>query len=368
MSSGAQIALVAGLAGIACALAGVFLVLRRMAMMADAISHAILPGIVAGYVMAKGPSVIWGFIGAALAGLLTVFLVESLTKSKRVKEDSAIGLVFPILFALGVVVVSKYFANVHIDTDAVLYGEIAFAPFDTLVIGGRDLGPQSAWVLGGLTLFNVIFLAAFYKELKLSTFDPGLAVTLGFMPVLLHYMLMGVVAVTTVGAFSAVGAILSVALIIVPPVTASLLTKRLPTMVGFAMVIGCGSALLGYALAATLDVSISGMIATTLGAVFGIVLLVAPGQGVIAQEIRKIRQRTQFATEMLIIHLATHAKTPTQSQESTLLHLETELGWPAEKAARIAGRAVQQGLVSLEDGTLSLTAEGMVAARIASER
>jgi manganese/zinc/iron transport system permease protein len=368
VSTFAQIALVAMAAGLSCALAGVFLVLRRMAMMADAISHAILPGIVGGYVLAKGPNIFLGFVGATLAGLLTVFLVEALTNSRRVKQDSAIGLVFPALFALGVLVVSKFFANVHIDTDAVLYGEIAFAPFDTLTIGGRDLGPQSLWVLGGLTLVNAIFLAVFYKELKLSTFDAGLAATLGFLPGLLHYLLMGIVAVTTVGAFSAVGAILSVALIIVPPVTASLLTRRLPALIGVSMVIGAGSALLGYQLASAWNVSISGMIATALGAVFGVVLLAAPQQGLVAQMLRRHRQRTQFATEMLVVHLAAHEATPQQQQESTFLHLEQELGWETNRAAQIVAKAEQQGLVLSKDGAMVLTPAGKALAGTVSDR
>lgn len=368
MSSSLQIALVAVAAGLSCALAGVFLVLRRMAMMADAISHAILPGLIGGYVLARGPNIIVGFIGATLAGLLTVFLVESLTKSRRVKQDVAIGLVFPILFAAGVLVVSKYFANVHIDTDAVLYGEIAFAPFDTLVVKGVDLGPQSLWVLLSLTLLNAIFLLLFYKELKISTFDAGLAAALGFLPGLIHYALMGLVAVTTVGAFSAVGAILSVALIIVPPVTASLLTKKLPALIFLSMVVGASSALLGYGLATLWNVSISGMIATTLGGVFAISLLIAPERGVISQMIKRRRQKTQFATEMLVIHLSTHESTLEQERENTILHLEQELGWDSERAQTIVNRAVQLGVVNNEDGSLHLTDKGRSLASFVATR
>lgn len=363
MSSAAQIALVAVAAGIACALAGVFLVLRRMAMMADAISHSILPGLVAGYVLAQGPNIFMGFLGATVAGLLTVFLVETLTKSRRLKQDSAIGLVFPILFSIGVLVVSKYFANVHIDTDAVLFGEIAFAPFDTFSAFGRELGPQSLWVLSGLAVFNALFIALFYKELKLSTFDAGLAASLGFLPSLLHYLIMCVVAVTTVGAFSAVGAILAVALIIIPPITASLLVKRLGPMIAMSLVFGASCALIGYGLATIWNVSISGMIATTLGGVFSIVLLAAPRTGLIAQAVMHLKQRTQFATEMLVVHLASHEGTPQQAQENTLLHLERELGWHAERAAFIVSRASARGLVTLKDGALALTNTGLQLAR-----
>jgi len=376
------VAIVALAAGVACALAGVFLVLRRMAMMADAISHAILPGLVGGYVLDaqlsraetghgeghSAPSILLGFLGATAAGLLTVALVEALTKSRRMKEDSAIGLVFPVLFAIGVWIISRFYGNVHIDTDAVLYGELAFAPFDTLTVAGRDWGPQSFWVLAALTVLNALFLATFYKELKLSTFDAGLAATLGFMPVLMHYFLMGVVAVTTVGAFSAVGAILSVALIIVPPVTASLLTQRLAVLIGLSVLIGAVAGVGGYAVSAIWDVSPSGMIASVLGVIFGTVLMVAPKQGLVAQAIRRRRQRTQFALEMLVVHLSTHENTPQQDQESTLLHLEQELGWNTEKAAWIAARAEREGLIQNRDGGLTLTSAGHNLARTIAAR
>jgi manganese/zinc/iron transport system permease protein len=184
----------------ACALIGSFLLLRRMAMMADAISHAILPGLVAGYVLARGPNLVLGALGAAAAGLTTVVLVELLLKSGRVKQDAAIGLVFPAMFALGTFLVTKYFANVHLDADAILYGEIAFAPFDLLIIGDRSYGPQPLWILGGLTAINLVFILLFYKELKLTTFDGAFAATIGLAPAIMHYALMTMVSLTTVGA------------------------------------------------------------------------------------------------------------------------------------------------------------------------
>lgn len=366
MSADLQISLVAVAAGVACALVGVFLVLRRMAMMADAISHAILPGIVAGYVLAHGPNLLLGFLGATASGLLTVVLVEALSKG-HLKHDAAIGLVFPVLFALGVFVVSKYFANVHIDTDAVLYGEIAFAPFDTLVVGGRDIGPKSFWVLAALALVAALFLTALYKELKLATFDPGLAQSLGFRPRLLHYLLMALVAVTTVGAFSAVGAILSVALLIVPPVVASLLTQRLSPMIALSVAVGAVAAIVGHRTASWINVSISGMIATALGVFFGAALLLAPGRGLLAQWARRRAQRVRFATEMLLVHLATHQDTPLRTEECSLPHLEGELGWRPEDASRIVQRAERLGLVEREGMLLSLTESGRRRAALVAE-
>ena len=368
MNTNAVIALVAVFAASACALAGVFLVLRRMAMMADAISHAILPGLVAGYVLARGPNLLAGFLGAAAAGLLTVVLVEALAKSRRINEDAAIGVVFPALFALGVFVISKYLSNVHIDTDAVLFGEIAFTPFDTLQIGGRDYGPQALWVLGGLTLVNGLFLALFYKELKLSTFDTGLAAALGFAPALLHYALMAVVAVTTVGALSAVGAILVVALLIVPAATASLLTRRLPVMIALSLVIGISGALSGFFLAVFWNVSISGMIAAMLGILFGAALLGAPQQGLVAQAVRRGRQRHQFAAEMLVVHLATHEGTDSEAVESAPAHLEKELNWQPQAAQRTIDQAKDDGLIAQRGDSLHLTEQGRTLADQVAER
>jgi manganese/zinc/iron transport system permease protein len=364
MNTNLIIALVAVLAASACALAGVFLVLRRLAMMGDAISHAGFAG-PGGRLLDRAsrrsgwPARTFRDVsGRDGAGVLTVVLVEALTKSQRVKEDAAIGIVFPALFALGVFVISQNFRNVHLDTDAVLFGEIALAPFDTLILGGRDYGPQALWILGTLTLANALFLALFYKELKLSTFDPGLAAALGFAPALLHYALMTGVAVTTVGALSAVGAILVVALLIVPPVTASLLTRRLPLVIALSLAVGVAGALSGFGLALLWNVSISGMIAAMLGALFGATLLLAPEQGLVAQAVRRRRQRHQFATEMLVVHLATHENTEAEARESAVAHLEKELNWEPQTVQRILARAGDAGLIARQNGSLQLTPRG----------
>ena len=346
-----------------CALIGSFLVLRKMAMMADAISHAILPGLVAGYFVARGPNLLAGFLGAAAAGMLTVSLVELLNRTGRVKEDAAIGLVFPALFALGTFLVSKFFANVHLDADAVLYGEIAFAPFDRLVVGGYDVGPLSLYVLGALTLLNLLFVVVFYKELKLATFDPGLAATLGFSPVLIHYALMALVSLTTVGAFTAVGAILVVALLIVPAATAYLLTDRLAVMIALAVLAGVLSAVAGYGLALLLDASIAGAMATTAGLLFVAALLFSPRHGLLARRARRRRQKREFATDMLLVHLLNHAGQPEQERESSAAHLQSDLGWAAQFADMAVGQATKAGLVARTGDQLALTPAGFHHAR-----
>lgn len=368
MSSSVAIALVAVATASACALCGVFLVLRRMAMMADAISHSILPGLVAGWVVSNGPNLATGFLGATGSGLATVFFVEALTKSRRVKEDAAIGIVFPALFGLGVFLVTKYFADVHLDTDAILFGEIAYAPYDPFKWNGYELGPKSLWVLGAMTVVNAAFLRILYKELKVSTFDPQLSRSLGLSPTPLHYSLMALVAITTVGAFSAVGAILAVALIIVPPITASLLTERLRTIIIFSLVIGASCGLAGYWIADKLDVSISGMIATTLGLAFTAAFLFAPKRGVVAQFALRHRQQQRFLAEMLVVHLEAHEGTAEQAEESRFEHLVSELEWPENQARIAVKNATRLGWLRMTDGELALTQSGRDAAAFVRER
>jgi manganese/zinc/iron transport system permease protein len=345
-----------------CALVGSFLILRRMAMMSDAISHAILPGLVFAYFLAQGPSLVVGVFGASLAGVVTVLLVEALQRTGLVKSDAAIGIVFPALFALGTFVVSRYFADVHLDADAILFGEIAFAPFDRLIIGGTDYGSQPMIVLGALTVMNLALLVLFYKELKLSTFDPGLSAALGFSPVLLHYGLMAAVSMTTVGAFSAVGAILVVALMIVPAATAYLLTDRLALMIGLSVGAGIISAISGYYLAVFMDVSISGMMTVTAGGLFGLAALFSPSHGLVARAVQRSKLRERFAADLLVMHLA-HHRTAAESFDS----LAQELNWSPSWLEKIIRRGESERTIAVDSRTVQLTELGRQAAeRIAA--
>ncbi|MGB3330517.1 MAG: metal ABC transporter permease, partial [Thermomicrobiales bacterium] len=332
MTSGTVILLTAIMCATACSLLGTFLVLRRMAMMTDAVSHAILPGLVFGYWISADSNLITGTIGATLAALLTVTFVEALSRSGRVDTSAAMGIVFPAMFALGTVLVSRYFTHVHLDADAILMGNIEFSIFDRLVIADRDLGPRSLWIMGILLVVNALFLLLFFKELKLSTFDPALAAALGFSPVLIQYALMTVLSMTTVGAFTAVGAILVVALVVVPAATAYLLTDHLPTMIGLSVAVGVVSAWSGYELALQLDLSVSGAMAMMTGVCFLLALLLSPSQGLIARIRRRGRNARRFAIDLMIAHLLTHEATGTQGPESTIGHIAAALRWTSGEA------------------------------------
>ncbi|NBB73392.1 MAG: metal ABC transporter permease [Bacteroidetes bacterium] len=363
-----EIQLVAVVVAVACALPGVFLILRRMAMMSDAISHAILPGIVVGFFITESLGSPLLIVAAALTGLLTVALVELVERTKLVKEDAAIGIVFPVLFSLGVILIARYAGDVHLDTDVVLLGELAFAPFDRFTAFGLDLGPRALWVMGAALGLNALFLALFYKELKLATFDAGLAATLGFMPGALHYALMSLVSLTAVSAFDAVGSILVVALMVGPPATAYLLTDRLAVMVGLSAGTGALGAIGGYWLAHALDASIAGAMATMTGVLFGAAVLFAPERGVVARWRRRRRQTWRFAEQMLAIHLLQHENTPEAERECRVGHLQEHLGWAASFAERVVHRAARHGTIERQNGRLRLTDPGRTVAEDALER
>ncbi|HWV23150.1 MAG TPA: metal ABC transporter permease [Thermomicrobiales bacterium] len=368
MTSGVVILLTGVLCAAACALLGTFLILRREAMMTDAISHAILPGLVAGYWIASGPNLLTGVVGATGAALLTVALVEALQRTRRIEGGEAMGIVFPAMFALGTVIVSRSFSNAHLDTDAILYGNIEFSSFERFAIAGHDLGPSSLWLMSVLLVVNVTFLFLFYKELKLTTFDPGLAATIGLSPVLIHYGLMFVLSMTTVGAFTAVGAILVVALVIVPAATAYLLTDDLFEMIVGSAMIGALSAVSGYWLAIWWDASVSGGIVTMTGVFFGLALLFSPTEGLVARARRTRVNRQRFAVDMLLMHLSTHELTPDAPSESSIGHISAALHWTPGETAGTIRRAVDRNLASRTNGTVVLTNQGRDAVRTLLDR
>lgn len=344
----------------ACALPGVFLVLRRTAMMSDAISHTVLLGIVLAYFVVQDLSSPLLIVGAAATGLLTVWLVELLSRTGLVKEDAAIGLVFPALFSLAVILISRFARGVHLDVDMVLLGELAFAPFDRLILFGLDL-PRALVVMGVILLINLAFLLLFYKELKLATFDPGLAATLGFAPALLHYALMGLVSVTAVGAFDAVGSILVVALMVTPAAAAYLLTDDLRKMLLLSVALGAASAVAGYWLARSIDGNIAGAMATMAGVFFLAVLLFAPTRGLVAVAQRRVRQRWEFALAMLAVHLLQHEGET--SDENRVDHLVEHIRWQPAFAEQVVRYAERKGAVRRQAGRLHLTDAGRLLAQ-----
>ncbi len=268
MSASLEIQLIAALTAAGCAIPGVFLLLRKMSMVSDSITHTILLGIVLAFFAVNDLSSPFLLIGAAIMGPITVWITELLSKTKTVSEDAATGIVFPLLFSIAVILITKYAGTAHLDTDSVLLGELAFAPFDRMVLFGYDLGAKGLYISGCLLVINIVFTSVFYKELQVVSFDPVLAAVMGFSPAVVHYSLMTAASLTAVGAFEAVGSVLVTAFMIAPAASAYLLTENLKKMIFIAVGIGLASGILGYHTALLYDVSIAGCMACWTGVFF----------------------------------------------------------------------------------------------------
>lgn len=360
-----EVLLLALVTSVACALPGVFLVLRRMALMSDAISHALLPGIVVAFLLTQDLASPLMLVFAVLTGLVTVSLTELLSRTKLIAEDAAIGLVFPFLFSVGVLLVALYTGNIHLDMDAVMLGELAFAPFDRLVWDGLDLGPKGLWLMSAILAVNILFLTLFFKELKLSAFDPGLAAVLGFSPLVLHYGLMLLVSVTAVGAFDSVGSILVVALMIAPGSTAYLLTHRLGPLLVLSAVIAMAASALGFAAAILTDTSIAGAIAVANGIFFLAAFLFAPQRGVLWQWQSREAKRLELGIRLLLVHLLHHEGGAEGPRECRRDHLLDHINWSQGFADRVVNAALQKRLVLEKGALLVLTAAGLEQAKAA---
>ena len=277
MSYQFEVILVLASVGAACAVPGVFLVLRRVALVADAISHVLLFGIVLAYFVTRDLGSPWLFFGATASGVLTVALVELLRRSDRLAEDAAIGLVFPALFAAGTLLASLFLRSTHLDVDSVLLGFAEFSPTDR--IAWFDVLPRAVVVLTAIFAVELALVVLFFNELKLATFDAALASTFGFAPMLLHYGLMTMTSLTAVAAFDAVGPVVVVALLVVPAATAFLLTNDLGVMIVLSIGFGVSGGVFGTLLALALDTNIAGTVATAVGVQFASVFAGVTGFG-----------------------------------------------------------------------------------------
>lgn len=313
----------------ACALLGCYLVLRRMSLLGDAISHAVLPGLVVAFIFSGTINIVYMVIGAMAFGLLTTVLTETLHRHGGVPEDSAMGAVFTSLFALGVILIKRYGHAVDLDADCVLNGLIEYVAFHQISLAGVEV-PRALVSIGPVLLLNVAFILLFWKELLISSFDPALGTSMGFRAGWMHYLLMGMVALTTVASFEQVGSILVVAMLIVPGATAHLLCDRLGRMMAIATALAVASAVLGYFASARLNVSTAGTMAVVVGLFYLAAVLLSPRYGLLSALLRNLRTSLRIVREDLL---------------GMLYRLE-ELAVGRQLAPREASRAVGGGLLA----------------------
>jgi manganese/zinc/iron transport system permease protein len=264
----------------ACGLVGNYLMLRRMALVGDAISHSVLPGLAIAFLI-SGSRNSWAMmIGALVAGVVTTVLIEVIHKKTRVKQDAAIGVAFTTLFALGVILISLFAARVDLDQECVLYGEIAYVPLNQTVV----------WRMAVVAALTVLLLLIFYKELLVSSFDPALAVSLGINATVVHYALMCWLSIVVVSAFEAVGAILVIAMLILPGATAQFWSLRLPVIHGLSIAFAAVSSVFGYHLGMWLDCSLAAAMVVMGAGLFAASWLLSPREGMISARWRERRR------------------------------------------------------------------------------
>lgn len=359
-------------AGILCAastaLLGNFLVLRKMSMLGDAITHAILPGLAAAFMISDSRSSLPMFVGAVIAGILTALFTEWIRGFGKVDEGASMGVVFTSLFALGLVMIVQAADHVDLDPGCVLYGAIELTPLDTILIAGWEI-PRVVAVLSVVLLINLLFVIFFLKELKLSSFDPALATTTGFNATMIHYTLMTLVAVTAVASFETVGNILVVAMFVVPPAAAYMLTDRLGRMLVLSVILAIVAAVTGHISAITVprwfgyqSTSTAGMMAVASGLLFVFAALFGPRHGIIIIFVRRqILAWKILAEDIIALMYRIEERDPQQKPEANYLR---EILFSRPVPTQLALRyLVKQGQIKDTNGNYELTETGRDMAR-----
>ena len=331
---------------VACAVLSPFLVLRKLSMVSDAISHSVLLGIVIAFFIVKDVGSPFLIVGAAIFGVITVFAVEFLSGTGLVKNDDAVGIVFPMFFALAVVLITKFARNVHLDTDVVLMGEVIIAPLNRIEFMGIDL--SKAFVqMGILLVINLLFVIIFFKELKVTTFDRGFATLAGFSSAALFYALMTLSSFTAVTAFDAVGAILVVSFLITPGAAAYLISKDLKVMIAISVGYAVINSIIGYVFSLLMNVSMSGMTAAAAGVTFLLTFLFNR-EGLITAIFIRLQRKSELKLGLFLNHIGNHSGKKEESEELGLGSIKNHLKWKQAEVDKIAGRLIKKGFIRID--------------------
>lgn len=364
------VAVLGSICAAACALPGTVLVLRRQSMMSDAISHTVLPGLAIAFIITLSRDPLPMFFGAAVVGLLTAFAVQWVQKLGRMDAGAAMGVVFTSLFAVGLLLLSNdTLQNVDLDPGCVLYGNIDTAAAN--IVLSDTLLPREIWTNGGVLLLNTLLFVVFYKEFKLTAFDPALADSLGVSSRFMHYLLMAMTAVTTVVAFETVGSVIVIAMFIVPAAAAYLLTDRFGLMLVFAVVFAVACAALGT-LAATAvpawfgyrETVSAGAMATVAGLLFIAVWLTAPRHGLISKHLGRVALNLRILREDILGLLYRLEEMTDTAPDAPFAHTMRAVLSPSPIAARLALATLSRNrLIDRSGGAVRLTEPGRSRAR-----
>jgi len=335
---------------------GVYLVLRGQSMLADAIAHAVLLGIVLTLFIVSDLGSPLLIVGAAIFGAITVLAIEALSRSPHIRRDDAIGTVFPVFFALAIILINTFFKRAHIDTEAILMGEILFAGLNTVDILGIAI-PRSLLSSGVIMLVNLAVMSFCYTPMKYAFFDEAYAKLKGLPVTALSLLFIVLTSVTTVASFEAVGSILVLALFITPSATAFLFTKSLKRMFLLSAAISCTSVVLATLLAFQLNVSIAGMIAA-LELIIYLLALLLHADGLLASMRKRRRLLECIRRESFLLHVAHHDGTADEKTENSTREIHKHLNWAIIDVERTAKRLIEDRHIAVQAQTYRLTAEG----------
>lgn len=342
---------------ICCSLLGVFLVLRDMSMIADAIAHSVLLGIVIAFFITQDIGSMWLLVGAAIFGVITVAVIELIGKSRRVARSDAIGVVFPMFFSLAVVLISRYARNVHIDTDVVLMGEVIFTSLDTVEIGGIML-PTGFIKMLIITIINIFFILIFYKPLKISSFDEEYAILLGIPIGIIFYGFMTLTSLTAVMAFDSVGSILVLSFFITPAATSYIVSKDLKGMLIFSVIFSIINCTIGTVLAIYLNSSLTGMCAFV-GMMIFIIVVVLNKKGILFNYMRNKKILSRVRCDMFVIHIGNHLGDGTSVSENGVSNIHNHLVWSKKELKDTTRYLIDNGIIYISDDEYKLTDEGI---------
>lgn len=361
------------LAALTCGLLGNFLVLRRQSLMGDAISHAVLPGLVVAFLISSSRSPLLMLAGAAIAGVVAVVLIEMVKKLGRVEPGAAMGVVFSIMFAFGVLMIEQAAArHVDLDADCLLYGQLenlfwfgAPPTFAELWAWSTvEAIPRQVWLLLIVAAAAVVFVTIFFKELRIAAFDPELSTSQGIHAGVMHYALMVLVAAATVASFEAVGSILVIAMLIAPAAAARLLTDRLVSQVIVSLIVAMVCGVGGYYAATAVtgafgapSVNAAGSMTVLAGLLVFLAAMFSPSHGIVARRLRQAALARASGIDDLL--LALYRFRETGQPLTGIKQLPNRPGFDVHRALR---RAVAHGLIEHTAQRLRLTETGLARA------
>lgn len=348
-----QRALIASLmVGVSCGLIGTYIMLRRLSLIGDALAHAVLPGVVIGFMIAgKGPVAL--FLGALTAGILTSVLISFVERNSKIKEDTSIGIIFTGAFALGILLVSQL-KQVHIDLSSYLFG-------DVLGVSDSDIIMSSA-----ITVFIVISVILFYKQLLVTSFDPTMAHIIGISTAVVHYFLMTLLSMSIVAGLQSVGVILIIAMLITPPATAFLLTDKLKKLLLLSCLFGVISSIAGLYLSYHLNFASGASIVLVSVFFFAIAFLFSPKEGIVIKSIRRNKNSRLNTMEDILKRL--HKKSENKvtgdvvNARGTAAALSVELGISEGTVKSVMKILIRKGMVRESNGGYELTDSGNIEA------